>query len=176
MLGVAVWCGVSFIFASGTVSEEREMPCIVNGAEAAAADKIFYEEPIGPPEPTVKAVFINPAHGVLTSEYGERWGRKHTGIDIGGNEGSDIVAAGGGKVVFAGWVTGYGYYTVIDHENGFQTAYAHCSELLVSSGERVLKGQKIAFMGNTGNSTGTHLHFEVKSDGEYCNPLDYVVY
>ena len=130
-----------------------------------------------PVDPTVACGSITePAQGVLTSGYGARWGRTHTGIDIGGDDGSDILAADGGLVTLADWVSGYGIYVVVDHENGYQTAYGHCSELLVTEGERVAQGQNIARMGSTGNSTGPHLHFEVKADVEYQNPLDYVLY
>ena len=129
-------------------------------------------EPTEPPAP----LFINPASGVLTSEFGERWGRKHTGIDIGGDMGSDIIAASGGVVECADWVSGYGNYIIIDHENGYKTAYGHCQELLVSEGERVSRGDLIALMGSTGNSTGPHLHFEVKYMDAYLNPIEYVMY
>ena len=121
-------------------------------------------------------VFAEPAEGVLTSSFGIRNGKNHTGIDIGGSSGSDICASVSGTVSYAGWLGGYGNYIVIDHENGLQTAYGHCSSILVSEGERVKQGQKIAYMGSTGNSTGPHLHFEIKQNNEYLNPLDYVMY
>ncbi|MBQ2614125.1 MAG: M23 family metallopeptidase [Clostridia bacterium] len=135
-------------------------------------------ERFGPKLTVVSArdFFTEPAQGVLTSEYGERWGRNHSGIDIGGEDGSNILAADGGTISFAGWVEGYGNYLSIDHGNGFETAYAHCSELLVAQGEVVSQGQVIAYMGNTGNSTGPHLHFEVKREGVFQDPLDYVLY
>lgn len=120
--------------------------------------------------------FINPTEGVLTSEFGPRGGRNHNGIDIGGDTGTEIYAAAGGEVTCADVVSGYGNYIVIDHKNGYETAYAHCDEMLVSEGETVLPNQLIAYMGSTGNSTGPHLHFEVKYCGEFCDPLDFVVY
>ncbi len=120
--------------------------------------------------------FIEPAVGVLTSPYGTRWGRLHEGIDIGGEHGSEILAADTGVVKLSQWVDGYGNYIEIEHNNGFTTAYGHCDELLVSEGDSVLKGQSIATMGNTGNSTGPHLHFEVLHHGKPQNPLDYVIY
>ncbi len=135
-------------------------------------------ERFGPKMTVVSAsgFFTEPAQGVLTSAYGERWGRSHNGIDIGGEDGSNILAADGGTISFAGWVDGYGNYLTIDHGNGFETAYAHCSQLLVTQGEAVSQGQVIAYMGNTGNSTGPHLHFEVKREGVFQDPLDYVLY
>lgn len=123
-----------------------------------------------------KLTFAEPAEGVLTSAFGQRNGRRHTGIDIGGENGSDIRAAADGTVTYADRLGGYGNYVVIDHGNGIQTAYGHCSSINISVGDNVVRGQKIAYMGSTGNSTGPHLHFEVKQDGEFLNPLDYVVY
>ncbi|MBO4941704.1 MAG: peptidoglycan DD-metalloendopeptidase family protein [Clostridia bacterium] len=128
------------------------------------------------PATTGSGTFISPTFGTLSSRYGGRWGRQHTGIDIAGSYNSAIKAADGGKVTYAGWMSGYGNYVVIDHENGYQTGYGHCASLLVSEGDRVAKGEIIAKMGNTGRSTGTHLHFEVKKNGEFVNPLKYVGY
>ncbi len=120
--------------------------------------------------------FTEPAVGVVTSPFGERWGRNHDGIDIGGQENSDILASYSGTVILSGWVDGYGNYIEIDHGQGYKTAYGHCNELLVSPGDVVSKGQVIAKMGSTGNSTGTHLHFEVLFNEEPQNPLEYVIY
>lgn len=120
--------------------------------------------------------FINPTEGVLTSSFGERQGRSHNGIDIGADMNTEIYAADSGAVSYAGWMNGYGNYVVIDHGNGFETAYAHCNSISVSTGDTVTKGQVIAHIGSTGNSTGPHLHFEVKENGDFLNPLDYVIY
>ncbi len=120
--------------------------------------------------------FMEPAVGVLTSPYGERWGRTHEGIDIGNSQGSEILATESGVVRYAGWVDGYGNYIKLEHKNGFSSAYGHCDTLLVSDGDTVKKGDKIATMGNTGNSTGPHLHFEILYDEEPQNPLNYVTY
>jgi murein DD-endopeptidase MepM/ murein hydrolase activator NlpD len=120
--------------------------------------------------------FIRPASGYLSSRYGRRWGRNHNGIDIAGSHGSAIKAAAAGTVTYSGWMSGYGNYVIIDHGNGYQTAYGHNSSLLVSKGQRVSQGQTIAKMGNTGRSTGTHLHFEIKKNGVFQNPLGYVSY
>ncbi len=129
-----------------------------------------------PPATTGSGTFMKPTYGSLTSRYGARWNRQHKGIDIGGSYNSPIKAADGGIVTFAGWMDGYGNYVVIDHENGYRTAYGHCASLDVSVGERVTKGEAIAKMGNTGRSTGTHLHFEVIKNGVHVNPLEYVGY
>ena len=85
-----------------------------------------------------------------------------------------IYAADGGTVSFAGWKGGYGNLVIVDHGGFYQTYYAHCSEILVSEGDQVYQGQNIALVGSTGNSTGPHLHFEVRYNGEPMNPLDYL--
>lgn len=97
----------------------------------------------------------------------------HTGIDIPAPEGVNIVAAANGKVVFAEFEDGYGKTVIIDHGNGLATLYAHCSELLVKENDEVTSGTEIAKIGTTGKSTGPHLHFEVRKDGEVVQPLDY---
>ena len=120
--------------------------------------------------------FSNPTRGRLTSSFGMRWGRAHTGIDIASSRGTSIFAADAGKVSFSGWKGSYGNLVIIDHENGYQTYYAHNNRNLVKQGERVYKGQKIAEMGSTGRSTGVHLHFEVRKNGTPVNPQNFVRY
>ena len=119
-----------------------------------------------------------PTSGNITSKYGYRniFGGSsfHGGIDIANSYGTDIVAADGGEVVYAGWSSGYGYLVQIDHGNGYVTYYGHNSSLEVSVGEKVYKGQHIAEMGSTGRSTGNHCHFEVRLNGERQNPADYL--
>ncbi len=128
------------------------------------------------PPTTGSGTFITPSFGTLSSRYGRRWGRNHNGIDVAGSYNSPIKAADGGVVTYAGWMSGYGNYVVINHENGYQTAYGHCASLCVKVGSRVAKGDVIAKMGNTGRSTGTHLHFEVRKNGQYVDPLNYISY
>jgi len=119
-----------------------------------------------------------PAHGSLTSRYGYRniFGGTsyHGGIDIANSKGTDIVAADGGIVTYAGWMSGYGYLIVIDHQNGYTTYYGHNSQMLVGVGAKVHKGQHIAEMGATGRVTGTHCHFEIRYNGQRKNPLNYL--
>lgn len=117
-----------------------------------------------------------PVSGVLTSRYGYRWGRTHTGIDIGAPTGTSIKAASSGTVTFAGWKGSLGNLVVISHGNGIQTYYGHCSKLLVSSGQKVSAGQVIAKVGSTGRSTGSHLHFEIRVNGASINPQGYIGY
>ncbi|MBE6037383.1 MAG: LysM peptidoglycan-binding domain-containing protein [Clostridiales bacterium] len=118
--------------------------------------------------------YIYPTRGTITSRFGTRWGRMHYGVDIANNTGTAIVASDGGKVTSAGWENSYGYVIRINHGANVTTVYAHCSKLLVSVGEKVYQGQKIAEMGSTGNSTGPHLHFEVRINGVAKNPLNYL--
>ena len=119
-----------------------------------------------------------PTSGTITSDYGYRniFGGTsyHSGIDIANSYGTDIVAADGGEVIYAGWMSGYGYLVQIDHQNGYVTYYGHNSSLLVSVGDKVYKGQHIAEMGSTGRSTGNHCHFEVRYNGERQDPMDYL--
>ncbi|HZK57527.1 MAG TPA: M23 family metallopeptidase [Clostridia bacterium] len=130
------------------------------------------------PRPATMATgfFANPTRGRLTSSFGMRWGKQHTGIDIASPRGTPIFAADAGKVSFSGWKGTYGNLVIIDHENGYQTYYAHNNRNLVKQGQRVYKGQKIAEMGSTGRSTGVHLHFEVRKNGTPINPRNFVKY
>ncbi len=112
--------------------------------------------------------------GVITSYFGPRWGTIHEAIDIAGVKDYTIKAADNGKIIFAGWKSGYGKAVMIDHGNHMVTLYGHLSSIKVSVGDKVAKGQKIGIMGNTGQSTGTHLHFELRIDGVPRNPLNYL--
>lgn len=109
----------------------------------------------------------------ITSGYGKRWGSMHKGIDL-VSKNRNILAADNGKVTFAGKKSGYGNAIIIDHNNGFQTLYAHLSQISVKSGTTVEKGEKIGVMGSTGNSTGVHLHFEIQKNGSAQNPMTYL--
>lgn len=114
----------------------------------------------------------------ISSGYGPRWGSFHSGIDItaGGCYGANIYAAASGTVITASSHWSYGNYVVIDHGGGYSTLYAHCSSLNVSVGQTVSQGQVIAKIGSTGQSTGPHLHFEVRINGSHQNPSNYVSY
>ncbi len=122
--------------------------------------------------------FSRPAYGTITARYGSggsRWSSgRHTGLDIAAPTGTSITAADAGKVSFAGWKGSYGYTVIINHNNGYETYYAHCSKLLVRAGETVAKGDLIARVGSTGNSTGAHCHFEVRYNGVTKNPENYL--
>ena len=113
--------------------------------------------------------FIWPAGNHYLS--GNDYWSGHLGIDIAAGEGSPIYAADSGVVVFAGWATGgYGYTVMIDHGNGYQTLYAHLSQVSASCGRSVSQGGTIGHSGSTGNSTGAHLHFEVRFNGGFVSP------
>ena len=119
---------------------------------------------------------ISPVSGTVTSRFGSRWGRSHKGTDIGAPKGTPIKAAASGTVTVAqyGYSGGYGNYVIISHGNGVQTLYGHCNSLNVSVGEQVSQGQIIAFVGNTGNSFGNHLHLEIRVNGVAQNPQNYL--
>jgi len=120
------------------------------------------------------AGFVWPVHGVLTSGFGWRWGRMHEGIDLAVASGTPVVASAAGTVIVAGWLGGYGNLVVVDHGNGVSTAYGHNTSVTVGVGQSVAQGQLIAYSGNTGHSTGPHLHFEVRINGSPVDPLGYL--
>ncbi len=116
-----------------------------------------------------------PASGVFTSGFGPRWSRHHSGIDIANQVGTPIHASRRGEVVFADYLGAYGLMVEIKHPDGFITRYAHCNEALVRVGETVNQGDLIARMGNTGRSTGPHLHFEIRSPKNIAlNPASFL--
>jgi murein DD-endopeptidase MepM/ murein hydrolase activator NlpD len=136
-----------------------------------------YKGPIPTDAERGTGVFSWPASGRLTDRYGFRTlsGRWHNGLDISRSEGSPVYAADSGFVTFAGWTdVGYGNLVVIDHRNGYETRYAHLQSFYVTAGQSVAKGTQIASMGSTGNSTGAHLHFEVRHKGVRKNPELYL--
>ena len=120
---------------------------------------------------------IRPVSGIITSKFGVGSAIRrssHTGLDIATSTGTPIVAAASGTVTFSGRKGSYGYMIVISHGNNVQTYYAHCSKLYVSAGETVSQGQTIAAVGSTGNSTGPHLHLEIRVNGVAYNPQNYL--
>lgn len=128
---------------------------------------------------TVQGVYleVTPVSGIITSRFGNRESIRsygHTGLDIAAPAGTPIKATADGEVIFSGYSGGYGYVVKISHGNGIQTYYGHCSKLYVSTGETVEAGDVIAAVGSTGNSTGNHLHFEVRVNGAQVNPQNYL--
>ena len=123
-------------------------------------------------------ISVLPVSGKITSRFGEvssiRSRVPHTGLDLACTKGTSIKVVADGTVVFAGWSGDYGNLVKVDHGNGLQTWYAHCSKIYVSEGDKVSYGDVISAVGSTGNSTGPHLHFEIRIDGKAVNPQDYV--
>lgn len=121
-----------------------------------------------------------PSSSRITSYFGDRESptegasSNHKGVDIGAGTGADILAAAGGEVVISTYSYSAGNYIMIDHGGGVSTVYMHCSQLLAQAGDQVSQGQVIAKVGSTGYSTGPHLHFGIRSDGTYVNPLSHV--
>ncbi|MBO6015368.1 MAG: M23 family metallopeptidase, partial [Lachnospiraceae bacterium] len=112
--------------------------------------------------------------GRFTSGFKRRWGRMHKGVDWATPIGTAVMASSGGTVARAGWGSGYGYVIYINHADGRQTRYGHLSKILVKPGQSVKQGQKIALSGNTGRSTGPHVHFEILIGGSQVDPLKYM--
>ena len=110
----------------------------------------------------------------ISSEYGSRGSRQHTGVDFAASYGTQIYSWKSGTVTFAGWSGGYGNFIEVNHNDGTVSRYAHCSSISVSVGQQVATGQVIGYVGSTGNSTGSHLHFEIKVNGSFVNPLNYL--
>ncbi len=123
-----------------------------------------------------KAPFAVPIKSAFrfTSPFGPRWGRMHNGTDFAAAHGTPIYSTADGVVISAGWGQGYGNLVKIQHDFGIETRYAHMSKILVKVGERVSRGQQVGAMGNTGRSTGTHLHYEVRVGGKAVNPMTYI--
>lgn len=115
-----------------------------------------------------------PVSGVITSRFGSRGRGTHTGLDIATNKGTAIKAAASGRVTYSGTKGTYGNLIIITHSNGVQTYYAHCDKLYATTGEQVSQGQTIATVGSTGNSTGPHLHLEIRVNGIAQNPQNYL--
>jgi murein DD-endopeptidase MepM/ murein hydrolase activator NlpD len=157
--------------------QEFERAAAANTAASGTIEGILRARPNGG---SSTAVFVFPADGPISSPFGERMHpifhdvRMHTGIDIGAGYGSPVRAAAAGTVVVAGYVSGYGTAIVIDHGGGLATLYGHLSRLGVHVGSKVTAGQTIGAVGNTGNSTGPHLHFEVRVNGTPVDPMRYL--
>jgi len=130
--------------------------------------------PPGPMTAPSAAGLIWPLSGPVTSGFGMRWGRMHEGIDVGVPTGTPIRAAKGGTVIMASYNGGYGNFTCVDHGGGLSTCYAHQASFAASTGQRVSQGQVIGYSGNTGSSTGPHLHFEVRINGVAQDPMRYL--
>jgi len=143
---------------------------LIPGAQALVAQRLLLVDSNG----RLRRAFDWPVKGRISSRFGPRWGRMHEGLDIAVNVGTQVRAAADGVVRFAGWNGGYGYLVVVDHGRGIETRYAHNSRILVKRGQRVSRGQVLALSGSTGNSTGPHVHFEIRQNGKPVDPLKYL--
>ena len=163
--------------------QEKEISELLKKKQRLAEEKRRVEEQ--KPENTLPPLtkpgrLAWPLRGPITSPFGVRvhpvfkTKLQHTGIDIDGNMGDPVKAAGVGEVIFAGVLRGYGQIIILDHGGGLSTVYAHLSRILVREGQRVQTGQEIGKVGSTGTSTGPHLHFEVRENGNARNPTSYL--
>jgi murein DD-endopeptidase MepM/ murein hydrolase activator NlpD len=150
---------------------ERASASLAASIQAAQASSSYTPSSDSTPS---AAGFIWPVSGPVVSPFGMRWGRMHEGIDIAAAEGTPIHAAASGRVVFAGWMDGYGNLVAIDHGGGLSTAYAHQSSIAAGLGQTVSQGQTIGYVGCTGHCFGPHLHFEVRVNGTPVDPLGYL--
>ncbi len=154
-------------------ASEAELTRIIAAAEARAAARSAGSSAAGAasPDRTVGGGgCIWPASGTVTSEFGSRWGRLHAGIDIAAPTGTPIFAAQGGTVIFSGVQSGYGNVVIVSHGGGLTTLYGHQSRVAASNGQSISQGDNIGYVGNTGRSTGPHLHFETRYGGSPRNP------
>ncbi len=172
--------GESLVHADITYINGRESGRVINETSvlSEATTRVVAVGTKARPSWYPNGYFIWPCSGNITSKFGYRsiFGSYsfHSGIDIASSYGTSIRASDGGTVTFAGWKGSYGRLVIVDHGNGYQTYYGHCSSLLVSSGSKVYQGQTIAKMGSTGRSTGNHCHFELRVSGTAVNPRSYL--
>lgn len=150
---------------------------VASTVTSRGSEKISTSTAISDAKPQLGVSLSRPVSGKITAHYGEKSSVRssaHTGLDIANSHGTPIKAAAAGTVVFSGTKGSYGKMVIISHGNGVQTYYGHCSSLDVSVGQTVSQGQVIAKMGSTGNSTGNHLHLEVRVNGSSVNPQKYL--
>ncbi len=161
--------------------QERQVESKIMVADATtnrkASNRVSTSTKVSRGKASLGITLIEPVQGRITAKYGERSSVRssvHTGLDIAAPGGTPIKAAASGTVVFSGRKGSFGKMLVISHGNGVQTYYAHCSKLLANVGDKVSQGEVIANVGSTGNSTGNHLHLEVRVNGQSYNPQKYV--
>jgi murein DD-endopeptidase MepM/ murein hydrolase activator NlpD len=152
---------------------ERTSAALASQIQAAQASPVSSYSASTSSHPSSSG-FIWPVSGPVVSGFGMRWGRMHTGVDIAVGYGTPIHAAAAGRVIYAGWMDGYGNLVFVDHGNGLSTGYAHQSSIAVSNGQTVSQGQLIGYVGCTGHCFGPHLHFEVRVNGSPVDPLGYL--
>ena len=137
--------------------------------------RLFVPESAMPAPATIARRFAWPIHGIVSSGFGAREGRPHEGLDIAAPQGTEIHAAADGEVVYSGnGLRGYGNMVIVRHDDGFLTVYAHNLQNRVQKGERVVRGQLLGLVGQTGHATAPHLHFEVRYGETPRNPITYL--
>ena len=157
-------------------NQETGRKIISSNVTAEPQTKVVHQGTKARPKTAATGKLSRPVRGaIISSNYGMRRGRMHKGVDFAAKKGTPILAADGGTITWAGWKSGgWGYLVIINHGNGLETYYAHNSKVMVSVGQKVYKGQQIAKMGSTGNSSGPHCHFEVHVNGRYTSPWKYI--
>ena len=182
------YVGTTRDLQEGTTGHRRVIALVSYQGDSRIGQDIVKEEVDVAAQPRIvergtkaRPTYIWPVSGgYISSGFGGRSAPKagastyHKGVDIAVSTGTAVMASSAGTVTIAGWQSGYGYVVYINHADGRQTRYGHLSRILVSPGQYVEQGQKIALSGNTGNSTGPHLHFEIRIGGEAVNPVNYV--
>lgn len=162
-------------FAESQKVEKSEAMEKAREAALAEAERAAAEAKRAAEEQERKAHgFVKPAEGTFTSGFGARWGTSHKGIDIANSIGTPIRSVAAGKIIEAGPASGFGLWIRVQHNDGTITVYGHINTIEVSVGQQVGAGDQIATMGNRGQSTGPHLHFEVIKDGTKINPLPWL--
>lgn len=147
------------------------------GSRARASGSVNTSSKISGGKASLGISLIRPVSGTITSRFGVRSNIRsssHTGLDIAAPTGTPVKAASSGTVTFSGWKGSYGYMIVISHGNGVQTYYGHCSKLYAKNGQKISQGDVVASVGSTGNSTGPHLHLEIRVNGTAYNPQNYI--
>jgi murein DD-endopeptidase MepM/ murein hydrolase activator NlpD len=156
-------------------AEASEIDALQQASAALAAQiRAAQAQNVGPDVTPSSAGLVWPVSGPVTSPFGWRWGRMHTGIDIGASTGTPIHAAAAGRVIYCGWEGGYGNLVVLDNGGNLATAYAHQSAIAVACGQDVSQGALLGYVGCTGHCFGPHLHFEVRINGNPVDPLGYL--
>lgn len=160
-------------FEDALESDAAKLTAKIQAAQAAAAPVAAPAAPVQPFSAS-EGGFIWPLNGAVTSYYGPRWGRMHTGIDIDGTSGQPIVASKDGRAIMVGAYSGYGNAVILDHGGNISTLYGHMSGFAINNGQAVSQGQVIGYVGCTGSCTGDHLHFEVRVNGSPTDPMGYL--
>lgn len=156
-------------------NEKKDSEVISENVILESKSKIVYKGTKNPINSNTPFLMSPTRGGIITSNFGERWGKHHNGIDIAGNTGDPVIAAFDGVVKSTFFERdGYGNVVILEHEDGLETRYAHMSKIEVKEGERVKKGDRVGKVGSTGRSTGPHLHFELRVNGTPVNPEGYI--